>query len=288
MLGLIVSIYEDLLRAFKDAEEYGCECIQIPASPWTIPNATEEEAAIKFRETWNGSRVKVIVAHVYSGINLASRNDELRQKYISVLTDEINRCDKFGISLVVLHPGHNPSRREGMNLLIEGLNQVLSSLHASKIQILLETMPGGKGVLGSRFEEMLYIFEKVHKTEYLGVCFDTCHVFAAGYDIRGYDGYEKVLNRFNALIGLDRLKVIHVNDSNGKWASRHEGHAFIGEGLLGLQVFHAIVKDKRFVNVPKISEMFFREKESLDLLRKLEERKDRLTEINQLSLDLGD
>lgn len=90
------------------------------------------------------------------------------------------------------------------------------------------------------------------------------------------------------LIGLDRLKVIHVNDSNGKWASRHEGHAFIGEGLLGLQVFHAIVKDKRFVNVPKISEMFFREKESLDLLRKLEERKDRLTEINQLSLDLGD
>lgn len=147
MLGLIVSIYEDLLRAFKDAEEYGCECIQIPASPWTIPNATEEEAAIKFRETWNGSRVKVIVAHVYSGINLASRNDELRQKYISVLTDEINRCDKFGISLVVLHPGHNPFRREGMNLLIEGLNQVLSSLHASKIQILLETMPGGKGCL---------------------------------------------------------------------------------------------------------------------------------------------
>lgn len=149
-------------------------------------------------------------------------------------------------------------------------------------------MGGGKGVLGSRFEELSYILEKVNKPECFGICFDTCHVFVAGYDIRGYEGYERVLMKFDRLIGLDRLKVIHLNDSMGKWASRHDEHAFIGEGFLGLEVFHAIVRDNRFTNTPKISEIFFREKENLDFLKRLRDRKESLVEVNQLSLNLGD
>jgi apurinic endonuclease APN1 len=136
--------------------------------------------------------------------------------------------------------------------------------------------------VGSRFEEIAYIMERAGKKHFLGVCFDTCHVFAAGYDIRGYRGYENVLKKFDAIIGLDKLKLIHLNDSKTGLRSKVDRHASIGEGKLGLQTFHAFVRDPKFHGTPKVLEIPERDgkkvQQQLELLRKLRATSNPLSE----------
>ena len=150
----------------------------------------------------------------------------------------------------------------------------MNHVNDSTAKILLETTAGQGTAVGSRFEEIAYILEKARKRHFLGVCFDTCHVFAAGYDIRGYRGYEKVLKKFDAIIGLDKLKVIHLNDSKTGLGSKVDRHASIDEGKLGLQVFHAFVRDPRFRDTPTVLEIPERDgkmvQQQLELLRKLQ------------------
>jgi deoxyribonuclease-4 len=215
------------------------------------------------------------VGHVPYLVNLASSNNELRKRSIHRLTIEIKRAENFGVSYLVLHPGTNQNKKEGIRLIAEGLNEVLDQFNNLNTKILLETVAGEGNKIGSRLEELANILEKVNKVNYCGVCLDTCHVFAAGYNIRGYEGYHKFLKKFDEVIGLSRIKVIHINDSKARLGSRTDRHAPIGEGLLGLQVFHAIVRDNRFKRIPKILEIPERDtksKSNLEILRKLKER----------------
>lgn len=267
-----------LATLFRYAEEWRCECAQTYITlsrRWNVPDLSSEEI-LNFKSAWRESQVKQVIAHVPLLVNLASPVDDIWQKSKDRLSVELSRANKLGIQFLVLHPGYhrNLDKETGTERIIEALNNVLDNVDDSTAMILLETTAGQGTAVGSRFEEIAYILEKARKKHLLGVCFDTCHVFAAGYDIRGYRGYEKVLKRFDAVIGLDKLKVVHLNDSKTGLGSKVDRHASIGEGRLGLQLFHAFVRDPRFRDIPKVLEIPERDgkkiQQQLELLRKLQ------------------
>lgn len=277
MLGSNVPTIGGLPRGFRYAKEWNCGCIQIYVTlsrRWNVPDLLPKEIA-EFKSAWQESPVRQVVAHVPFLVNLASPDSVIWQKSISRLITEVSRCHKLGIPFLVLHPGsYRASTKEtGIKRMIEALNVVFRKIDDPSVKILLETSAGQGTMLGSRFEEIAYILERVEKPEFLDVCFDTAHVFIAGYDIRGYRKYKTVLKKFDKIIGLDKIKVIHLNDSKTKLGSRNDRHACIGEGKLGLQLFHAILRDSRFLNTPKILEIPERDersKDNLELLRKLQ------------------
>jgi deoxyribonuclease-4 len=301
MLGSNVPIRGGLHTGFQHADTWGCESIQIyitPSRTWNV-NLLKDEEAAQFKEAWKTSNVKAIVAHVPYLVNLASSQEELRNKSMSRLITEVKRANKLGVEYLVLHPGSNPDRNIGTQLIINGLKSVLTSLEESEeglgnAKILLETVAGQGNSIGFRLEELACILEKLSNHNHLGVCLDTCHVFAAGYDIRGYKGFEQFLYEFESVLGLAYLKAVHINDSKVELGSRVDRHSPLGEGHLGLQCFHALVKDSRFDNVPCILEIPDHEKSqtNLKLLKELRDRKELINETlsyypKQLSLDLS-
>jgi deoxyribonuclease-4 len=229
-----------------------------------------------FKLAWEKSKVKEVVAHVPLIVNLASPLDVTWQKSRDRLSAELLRVNQLRIHFLVLHAGYydNSSKKAGIDRVIQGLNVALDNVSDSTDKILLETMAGQGTAVGFRFEDIAHILNNVGNKHFLGVCFDTSHVFAAGYDIRGYQGYERVLKEFDATIGLDKLKAIHLNDSKTELGSKVDRHAPIGEGKMGLQVFHAFVRDQRFRDTPMILELPSRDadliKQQLELLRKLQ------------------
>lgn len=284
MLGSNVPTIGGFHTGFKWGDKWGCECIQIYLTlsrRWDVPNLSQQEIT-RFKTSWQESSVKKVVAHVPYLVNLASLNEELRDKSVKRLGIEISRAIKFSVSLLVLHPGSYgvSTREEGIKRIIEALNRVLEETEGS-VKILLETMAGQGTMIGSRFEEIALILKKVQKSEKLGVCLDTAHLFMAGYDIRDYKGWESILNEFNKIIGIEKIGAIHLNDSKTDLSSRSDRHACIGEGKLGLQVFQAILKDKRFREIPKILEIPERDarsKDNLELLRNLQSNSEPLPE----------
>ena len=278
MLGSNVPTIGGFHTGFKWGDKWGCEVIQIYITlsrRWNVSELTKEEIS-KFKMAWQESSVKEVVAHVPYLVNLASLDKELYQKSIERLLTEISRAIKFGVSLLVLHPGSygNSKKEEGIKRVIEALNSVLQEIDFPG-KILLETMAGQGTMIGSRFEELALILERVKRPESLGICLDTGHLFMAGYDIRGYKGWESVLNEFDKLIGIEKIGAIHLNDSKTDLGSRNDRHDCIGEGKLGLQTFQAILKDKRFHNIPKILEIPERDtksKDNLELLRKISKK----------------
>jgi deoxyribonuclease-4 len=263
---------------FHYAEEWGLECAQTYftlSRRWNVSALRSEEIS-NFKSAWQKSNVKELVAHVPLIVNLASPLVAIRQKSGERLSAELSRVNALGVHFLVLHPGYygNSTRKAGIENLIDGLNSVLDKVSDSTAKILLETMAGQGTAIGAYFEEIIYILEKVEKKQFLGVCLDTCHAFAAGYDLRGYDGYEDVLEKFDETAGLDKLKVIHLNDSKTGLGSKVDRHSAIGKGKMGLQVFHAVVKDPRFRDTPKVLELPIRDagtiKQQLELLRHLQ------------------
>lgn len=276
MLGSNVPTIGGFHTCFKWGDEWQCECIQIYITlsrKWNVPNLSQDEIT-KFKTAWQQSSVKRVIAHVPYLVNLASPNIDLWEKSVNRLLIEISRAAKLNVPLLVLHPGSHGAlpKQEGIKKIIKALNNVLKEVNTS-VKILLETMAGQGTMIGSRFEEIAFILEKVQRAELLGVCLDTGHLFMAGYDIRGYKGWESVLNEFDKIVGIEKIGAIHLNDSKTNLGSKSDRHACIGEGKLGLQVFHAILKDKRFKDVPKILEIPERDtksKDNLELLRNLQ------------------
>ena len=273
MLGSNVPTVGGLPNGFHWAKEWGCESIQIYVTlsrRWEVPELSEKEIT-NFKSAWQNSPVKKVLAHVPYLVNLASPDKDLWQKSKARFTIELLRAQQFGVNFLVLHPGSykNSNSEDGLRRMTEALNLVSSQTNDSTTKILLETMAGQGTSLGSSFEELAYMLEEVERPELFGICFDTAHVFISGYDIRGYKGYKKVLQEFDQTIGLDKIGAFHINDSKTKLGSRSDRHACIGEGELGLQVFHALVKDARFSKTPKILEIPERDQRSKDNLKLL-------------------
>ncbi|OQZ00405.1 MAG: hypothetical protein B6D35_06715 [Candidatus Brocadia sp. UTAMX2] len=277
MLGCTVPTIGGLPKGFSWARKWGCESIQIYVTlsrRWDV-SALSSEEVLKFKAAWRDSPVKKVVAHVPYLVNLASSNKDLQQKSRERLKTELSRARQFGVHFLILHPGscRDSNKGDGMKRTIEALNIISNMRGNSKTQILLETMAGQGTSIGSAFEEIACLLDGMNHPEFMGVCFDTAHVFAAGYDIRGYEGYEAVLREFDRIVGVRQIKAIHVNDSRTGLGSRSDRHACIGEGKLGLETFHALMRDTRFLNIPKILEIPERDTRSEDnsrLLRKLQ------------------
>jgi deoxyribonuclease-4 len=263
---------------FQYSDRWGLECAQTYftlSRRWNVPTLRAEDIS-NFRLAWQKSNVKEIVAHVPLIVNLASPLNVTRQKSRDRLSYELSRANDLGIHFLVLHPGYygKSTKATGTEHLVDGLNHVLGQVKDSATKILLETMAGQGTALGTHFEEIASIIEKVEKNRSLGVCLDTCHVFAAGYDLRGYRGCEEILEKFNCTIGIEKLGTIHLNDSKMGLGSKVDRHMAIGKGKMGLQVFHRLLKDPRFLDTPKVLELPTKDSEmirqQLEFLRKLQ------------------
>jgi deoxyribonuclease-4 len=281
-----------LSTLFTYAERWSCECAQTYITlsrTWKTRELSSEETQ-DFRNAWQKSSVKQVIAHVPLIVNPAAQTDAIWQNSKTRLVTELSIANQLGIRLLVMHPGYycRLGKKAGISRTVDALNDVFKAAEAPHAMILLETMAGQGTAIGSRFEELAEIMSGVEKSHLLGICLDTCHVFAAGYDIRGYQGYEKVVKEFDAKVGIDKLKMMHVNDSKGDLGCRIDRHMAIGEGKLGLQVFHAIVKDKRFKDTPKVLELPTRNEEKIQqqlrLLRKLQETAENVSEPKEAKI----
>lgn len=277
MLGSNVPTIGGLPTGFHYADKWGCECIQIYITlsrRWDVRDLSEDEIS-QFKSAWKASSVKEVVAHLPYLANLASPDENLYAKARDRLITELKRAKELGISFLIVHPGsHRGSGKiSGIQRITDSLNEAITITNNTSTKILLETMAGQGTELGYSFEQLARILEQARDPNRFGICFDTCHVFAAGYEIDTYEGYERTIEQIDKTIGIKNIKSFHLNDSKKGLGSHIDRHASIGEGCLGLRCFHAIVKDSRFADVPKILEIPEQKEKSqqnLDLLRKLQ------------------
>lgn len=215
---------------------------------------TEQDRSL-FRKAQKAAGIRPVLAHDSYLINLASPDPRHYRKSLDAFIEEMKRADFLGIPYLVLHPGsHRGSgSKEGIQRVARALNRA-RDIAGPAVTILLENTSGQGHCLGRRFEHLADILERVCDRERIGICLDTCHLFAAGYDIRTEKGYRSTMREFGRLIGIKTLKAFHVNDSKKDLGSRVDRHCHIGHGFIGLEAFRCLVNDRRFKNIPKILE----------------------------------
>ena len=257
-LGAHMSVAGGLPRAVDRAVMHGCEAFQIfakNANQWRGRTLPAEEIA-EFRAKVKAARLDPVVSHASYLINLATANAGLRRQSIEAMADELDRAEALGLLGVVLHPGcyTDGSPAHGLALIAEALAGLLRERRHGKTTVILEHTAGQGTALAATFEELAAIIDGMNGHRRVGVCLDTCHLLASGYDIRSPEGYASTFRRFGRLVGFDRLKVFHVNDSKRPLGSRVDRHAHIGEGCLGLEPFRRLVNDRRFRGLPMLLE----------------------------------
>lgn len=244
--------------ALGRAEELGLESCQIFSKSERQWKAKPLDPAVveRFRLETERTGITKLVAHDSYLINLASPKPEIREKSLAAFREELERCDALGIPDLVTHPGaHTGSGFEaGIQQFADSLNEIFDALPDNQALTLLETTAGQGTSLGRSFGELAAIIDKVEAKDRVGVCLDTCHVFAAGYDYRTPELYTTMMDEFDSAIGLDRLKVIHLNDSRFPLGSYRDRHDQIGAGEIGIEGFRQFVNDSRLAGIPGILE----------------------------------
>jgi deoxyribonuclease-4 len=256
LIGAHVSIAGGVDKAFARGEKIGCRAIQVftrNASRWHVTPLNDDKIT-SFRAARAQSSIRYVVAHDSYLINLASPEETLRQKSIAAFLDEMERCQQLGIPDLVMHPGAHvgSGRHLGLQRVIESLRTIIGQA-PDNVRILIENTAGQGSSLGASFEELATLLEAFSSPRF-AVCFDTCHAFAAGYDLRGEDGYYQVMDEFERLIGLENLALFHLNDSKKEFASRVDRHELVAQGEIGRSAFAALMMDKRFSHIAKIVE----------------------------------
>ena len=276
LLGAHVSVAGGLHHAFERGDALQCNAIQIFSKnqrQWRSPPLTEK-SILEFHDQWKQSSIQQIVIHDSYLINLANPDQDRLQQSREAFLDEMIRADQLNVPYLVFHPGSHMKTDEqaGLNRISDSLNWALDQNPNGKVKLLLETTAGQGDHLGSCFEHFSEILRRSHIPERIGVCFDTAHAFAAGYDICTSETYKAVFSQFNQLIGLEKLKVFHLNDSKAGLGSRVDRHDHIGKGQMGIKPFEFLVNDSRFANLPMLLETpggESNDREHLDLLRSL-------------------
>ena len=246
-------------NAITDGAAIGCHSVQIfTASPrqWRAPTISPELAE-KFKQVVRESGITKIVAHDSYLINLAAEpGSEVLAKSRIAFRAEIERAEALGVDFLVSHPGAHGGAGEdvGIARLVESLDVIHRETAGAKVRVAIETTAGQGTYLGGRFEQIARILNGVEDPARLAVCLDTCHIFAAGYDIRTPEAYQETMRQFDEIIGLASLQVIHANDSQKAFGSHADRHAHIGEGEIGLEAFRLLVNDPRLAGLPVIVE----------------------------------
>ena len=253
-----MSVAGGLSLAVARARLHECESLQIftkNASQWRARPLSPEDISA-FRHAADNTGIQPIVSHASYLINIATTNPALRAQSIAALGEEVDRAEALGLLGVVLHPGARLTApaEQAIALVVSALEEVLAERPQGTTTILLEHTAGQGSVMGASFEEIAAMLDGVGKTPRLGVCLDTCHMLASGYDLCTEAGYRETFDLFERLIGFDRLKVFHLNDSKKPCGSRVDRHEHIGKGCLGLEPFRRILNDPRFAHLPMVIE----------------------------------
>jgi deoxyribonuclease-4 len=267
-LGAHMSIAGGLHLAIDRAVAAGCSVLQIftrNSNQWKGKPVSEADAAL-FRDKFAASSLHEIISHDIYLINLAAPPGETRDKSLAAFRDELDTCARLGIRKVVMHPGSHltDSPEVGLARVVAAFDQLFSEVPQFDGQVLIETTAGQGSNLGRTFEELKTIISGSKFPQKFGVCFDTCHTFAAGYDTATEEGYADTMAQFDRLIGLDLLQCFHFNDSKKGLGSRVDRHEHIGQGALGLNPFRFILNDPRFTKIPKILETPKGDNEEMD------------------------
>ena len=255
LLGVHCSIKGGLHNAFHEAESLGIDTFQVFTKnqrQWKEKIIDTEEKS-GFLNTYKTSRVKMIFSHASYLINLASNDDTLWECSVKALIGEVQRCHDLGLDFTILHPGSAKElgEQKGIKKIITALKTTLHATENSTVKILLENTAGQGSSIGYRFEHLKQIMDGVASSR-IGMCFDTCHAFVAGYDIRTKGGFEGTMEELDNTIGLKNLRTIHLNGSKGELGSNLDRHEHIGKGKLGLEPFRQIIN--RFTHIPKVIE----------------------------------
>jgi deoxyribonuclease IV len=237
---------------------HGCAAFQIfakNANQWRGRVLPPEEIS-EFRAKVDAARLAPVVSHASYLINLATAIPALRRQSIAAMADEIDRAEALGLLGVVLHPGcyTQGSEADGLRLIADALAELLQERRTGRTMVLLEHTAGQGTALGASFEQLAAIVEQMNDHPRVGVCLDTCHLLASGYDICTPEGYARTFEQFGRTVGFDRLKVFHLNDSKKPLGSRVDRHEHIGKGFLGLETFRRLVNDPRFQHLPMLLE----------------------------------
>jgi len=278
LLGAHQSIAGGVEKALARGQEVGCDTIQIfvkTPNRW-VSKALAEENVAAFKEAVAETGIWPVFAHSLYLINLATPDNALWLKSLDALTDDLERCELLGLPGLVIHPGsHMGSGEEaGIARISSALDEVHARLLGYNVQVWLETTAGQGAHLGYTFTQLRAIINGVKEPARLGVCFDTAHAFAAGYELRTPKGYEATWTQFDETLGFDRLKALHLNDSKKELGSRVDRHDHIGKGLLGLEPFRLLLNDPRLYGLPMTLETdkgpdLAEDKENLAVLRSL-------------------
>jgi deoxyribonuclease IV len=278
LLGSHMSTSGGMARAIERGESIGCTAIQVFVkgnTRWQWPPLKPDDVK-NFRDGMKRKNIRSVIAHAIYLVNLCSDKAEFVRKSIDDMIDEVNRCDELGIPGVVMHPGAHCGAgcEAGIEMIAKGLNEVFKATPGRTARILLETTAGQGSCLGNEFEQIAAVIERVERKDRLGVCLDTCHVFAAGFDVRTREGYDSMWALFDKTIGRKMLMAIHLNDSKQPLGSRKDRHEHIGKGHLGLEPFRFIMNDPKLKNIPKVLETdkddaMTEDKENMATLRSL-------------------
>ena len=264
-IGAHMSVSGGKYLAFESAKELGCESFQIfirNVRGWTSGPLKQKEIDefIKKKEELK-NEIWPVLSHNSYLINLASIDDEKLEKSYNAMIDELTKVDQLSIEYENMHPGVIPisdkkelTKKEALIQIAEQLNKLIEAIRTSKVIILLETTAGqGKG-LGNKFHHFKTIINKIKNNKRIGICFDTAHSFAAGYDFTSKKGYEEMWNEFDDIIGLKYLFAFHLNDTDKECGSRVDRHTHIGQGKIGKEPFGFFINDERFKDIPGILE----------------------------------
>jgi deoxyribonuclease-4 len=269
LLGAHMSIAGGYYKAVDAAAKLEMDCVQLFTknnNQWRAKPLTSDDIDA-FRLALERTGVKSPVAHDSYLINLASPDDALWEKSLDAYTHELERAEALGLIGLVMHPGSfvTSTEAEGLGRIVEALNIAHDRTKTARVQTLLETTAGQGSALGHRFEHLAELLDRVEAKERMGVCVDTCHIFAAGYPLHAAEEYAATMDEFDRVIGTKWIRAFHLNDSKKPLGSRVDRHAHIGRGCLGLEPFRHLLNDPRFKDTPMYLETEKGEEDGEDL-----------------------
>jgi deoxyribonuclease-4 len=257
-IGAHMSIAGGVSRAVDRALVHGCEALQIftkNANQWR-GKALDPGDVTTFRTRIDQTGITPVVSHASYLINLATTFPQLRQQSIAAFIDELERAEALGLLGVVIHPGTCTAgtEKDALRLIADAIRDAFKARPRRKTMVILEHTAGQGRTLGHRFEHLATIISHLRGSTRVGVCLDTCHLVASGYDITTEAGYADTFEAFDRIVGIERLRVFHANDSKKPCGSRVDRHEHIGHGCLGEKPFRRILHDRRFAGLPILIE----------------------------------
>ena len=278
LLGAHMSIAGGVGNALLEGKKVDCDAIQIftkSSRQWASKPYSKEEIEL-FHINRKETGIGVVVAHDSYLLNMGSPDAALRSRSVAAFIDELERCEVLGVTHIIAHPGSHVGAGEldGIKTIAKSLDEVHKACPGYGVKVTLEITAGQGSNLGYRFEQIGNMIDATQESDRLRVCFDTEHAFAAGYDLRTRDGYERTFGEFDEIIGIERLAAFHLNDSKKEFNSRVDRHEHIGKGFIGVEAFRMLMNDKRFWGLPMCLETpkgpdLKEDRENLELLRSL-------------------